>query len=89
MYPRQARNILTEQIESSAITSSLLSFFFGIGIGFSISLLIAIFLLIGLHLVTDETFQKEYRLWRGIGLLILYLWVASLSSYIYNEKRFN
>lgn len=49
----------------------------------------AIITLISIHLGSDPDFQQQFRLWRGIGFFILYLWVVSIASHLYNYKRLN
>jgi hypothetical protein len=71
-----------------------MSYLFGLLNGFSICAIVAAIILlsldIGVNDVTDTgqprkkiIFENQYRLWKGTGCIVLYIWIFAISFYIY------
>lgn len=88
---------MDEEVEASPFKISILSYFFGLFNGFSICVFITAIILLAANLKSengvlseeDIVFSNQYRLWKGIGFIVLYIWVFAISFYIFEKKRIN
>jgi hypothetical protein len=68
------------------------TFWFGLFFGFSALLIIAISLLFwdeGLDVDGNELFPKIFPIFRGVGLMIIYVWLLAWNVYVWTSYHVN
>lgn len=77
-----------------------MSYLFGLFNGFSICVIVAAIILLGVDIGINRPddldlrakklmFENQYRLWKGTGCIIMYIWIFALSYTIYEKKGIN
>lgn len=62
----------------------------GLWIGVSSSLLILLIVLIAINnisLSTDNRFSRDFPVWRGIAIIIFYVWILGFNIYMYEQYK--
>ena len=67
-------------------TSTIASFFFGMGVGLAVSIVVVIIALLsyaGIAIDSDPLFVRDFHVFRGNLLLIIYIWMFSLNVFTF------
>lgn len=65
---------------------------FGLSNGVSVSLVVVAIILFSYNSIsidTNETFKRDFPMWRGVSYIIMYMWVMAFNTVIFEKYKVN